>query len=64
MDNQQIQKRCAALLEELGVPGFIVFGWKKENDEFGVVYSFRKSPPNAVVKGLSWALNDITQKKL
>jgi hypothetical protein len=65
MDNESIQKQCNELLKNLGVPGFIVFGFKKpENNQFGVVYSTKDTPPPVVVKCMSWALNDFSNKKL
>lgn len=67
MDNNEIQRRCEAFLKELGVPGFIVFGWQKDGAEkgqsqFGVVSSFHEMPVNAAMKGLTWALNDFTNR--
>ncbi len=59
-----IQKKCEQFLQELGVPGFIVFGWQKEGDQFGVVSSFHRMPVNAAVKGMTWALNDFVAKSL
>ena len=64
IDNNVIQKKCEDFLRELGVPGFIVFGWQKENNQFGVVSSFHEMPANAAMKGLTWALNDFTNKLL
>lgn len=64
MDIQDVQKKCEAFLAELGVPGFILFGWNKGDGTFGVVHSYRDAPPPAVVKGITWALNDFTQKTL
>jgi hypothetical protein len=64
MDQQDIQKKCEALLQELEVPSFVVFGWKKNDKEFGVVSSQHQMPPNAAIKGMSWALNDFISKNL
>lgn len=64
MDQEVIQKKCEEFLAQLGVPGFIVFGWKKSNDEFSVVSSYKETPPHAAIKGLSWALNDFINKSL
>jgi hypothetical protein len=64
MNNENIQQQCNDLLENLGVPGFVVFGFQKPDDQFGIVYSSKKVPPNVVVKGLSWALHDFAKKKL
>jgi hypothetical protein len=64
MDHQEIQRRCEEFLKSLDVPGFIVFGWQKGDNETGVVSSYREFPVNAAVKGLTWALNDFVSKTL
>ncbi|MFA6523294.1 MAG: hypothetical protein WCS85_02915 [Candidatus Peribacteraceae bacterium] len=64
MDEEEIQKRCEAFLRELGRPGFIVFGWPKNEDEFGVTYSAHEIPPQVVIKGLISVLSDYTTKTL
>jgi hypothetical protein len=64
IDNNAIQAKCEAFLRELGIPGFIVFGWQKTDDQFGVVSSFHEMPVNAAVKGMTWALNDFAAKSL
>lgn len=64
MDQEDIQQKVEAFLKELGVPAFIVFGWKKSEKEFGVVSSHHEIPTNAAVKGMSWALNDFINKTL
>lgn len=70
MDQSEIQKRIEDFLAELGVPSFIVFGWKKDPStssgqaEFGVVSSYHDIPPNAAIKGMSWALSDFVGKTL
>jgi len=69
MDNDAIQAKCEQFLHELGIPGFIVFGWQKEataenQTEFGVVSSFHEMPVNAAVKGMTWALSDFVSKSL
>lgn len=60
----EIQKKCEAFLRELGTPGFIVFGWPKSDEEFGVTYSAHDMPPQIVVKGLTSVLSDYTAKTL
>jgi hypothetical protein len=68
MDNAEIQKKCEAFLKSLGVPGFLVFGWKKspsansEQAEFGVVSSYHQMPKDAAIKGMTWALHDFVNK--
>ncbi|MBM3231273.1 hypothetical protein FJZ28_03005 [Candidatus Peregrinibacteria bacterium] len=70
MEQSEIQKRIEDFLKELGVPSFIVFGWKKTpagvpgQAEFGVVSSYHQIPPNAAIKGMSWALSDFVGKTL
>jgi hypothetical protein len=64
MDNEEIQQKCDEFLRVLGVPGFIVFGWKKNEEEFGLVSSYHEVPVNAAIKGLAWALTDFINKTL
>ncbi len=70
MDNDAIQAKCEAFLKGLGMPGFIVFGWQKDQTspeatvEFGIVSSFHDMPVPAAVKGMTWALNDFVIKSL
>jgi hypothetical protein len=64
LDNDEIQKKCEEFLRQLGIPGFIVFGWQKGDDTFGVVSSFHETPINAAVKGMTWALTDFVNKSL
>lgn len=62
MDNAEIQKKCEAFLKELGVPAFLVFGWRKKENEFGVVSSYHQIPKDAAMKGMTWALHDFVNK--
>ncbi len=62
--HDEIQKKCEQFLTELGVPGFLVFGWQKDDASFGVVSSFHRMPVNAAVKGMTWALHDFTSRSL
>jgi len=64
MDQAELQKRIEAFLKDLGIPSFIVFGFKKDEKEFGFISSYRQVPPNVAIKGLTWALNDFVQKNL
>jgi hypothetical protein len=64
MDEAEIQQKCELFLKELGRPGFIVFGWPKNTDEFGVTYSCHEMPPQVVIKGLTSVLNDYATKTL
>ena len=64
LDNDVIQRKCEQFLKELGVPGFLVFGWQKAGQQFGIVSSFHEMPVPAAVKGMTWALNDFVSKSL
>ena len=59
-----MQARIEAFLKEMDIPSFIVFGWKKNDTEFGIVSSQHKVPVNAAIKGMTWALNDFANKAL
>lgn len=61
---ESIEKKIEVFLAQLGVPGFIVFGWKDADSDFKVVSSFKDIPPHAAIKGLSWALHDFVNKTL
>ncbi|MBT3293587.1 hypothetical protein HN512_01675 [Candidatus Peregrinibacteria bacterium] len=70
MNEQEVREKCEAFVKSLGMPCFIVFGWEKQdvsNDDkkqYGMVSSYNKMPTPAVVKGMTWALNDIVTKGL
>ena len=68
MDNAEVQKKCEDFLRSLGVPGFIIFGWKKgaaekgQQAEYGVVSSYHQVPKEAAIKGMTWALADFVKR--
>ena len=68
MDNAEVQKKCEDFLRSLGVPGFIIFGWKKgepvqgQQAEYGVVSSYHQVPKEAAMKGMTWALADFVKR--
>ncbi|PIP65343.1 hypothetical protein COU77_02970 [Candidatus Peregrinibacteria bacterium CG10_big_fil_rev_8_21_14_0_10_49_16] len=64
MDNADIQKQCQKFLEDLGIPGFIVFGWQKSEKQYGFTYVNHKTPPAVTLKGMLWAAKDFAEKKL
>jgi hypothetical protein len=64
LNNDEIQAKCEEFLRQLGIPGFIVFGWQKTDQQFGVVSSFHEMPINAAVKGMTWALSDFVGRSL
>ena len=61
MNKVTIRHPGERVLKELGIPGFIVFGWQKAGKEFGIVYSTRQTPPNLVVKGVSFVLQEVSK---
>ncbi len=63
-EQKDIEKKCQEFLKQLDVPGFIVFGWKKKDDQFGVVSSYHEMPKNVAIKSMSWALHDFVSKAL
>ena len=74
MNEEDVRKKCEEFVKGLGVPCFLVFGWQKgdvivkeegkKNAAFGMVSSYHKMPSQAVIKGMSWALNDIVNKSM
>ena len=64
MEQEEIQSRINAFLKDLGIPSFIVFGWKKDEKDFGIIWSQHQVPPKVAIKGLSWALNDVISKQI
>ncbi len=64
MDNEDVKKKVEEFLKNLGVPGFIVFGYQREKDNFEIISSFNKMPIKAAIKGLSQVLNDFVKKTL
>jgi hypothetical protein len=64
MEHDAIKKKCQEFLDDLGVPGFVVFGWQQADKKYGVVYVNRKTPPPVTLKGLLWAAHDFARKKL
>ena len=63
-DQQSFERRLKALLDEYGVPGFIIFGWKKQDGSYRVTYSTRRTPKTVFMKCLAWVMNDYASKKL
>lgn len=64
MDQSDIQQKVEAFLKELGVPGFIVFGFMKEETQFEIISSYNQMPTNAAVKGLAKVLHEFTDRAL
>ncbi len=64
MDRKDIERKCEEFLQSLGKPGFIVFGWQEDNQQFSVVSSAHRMPTNAAIKAITWALHDFVNKAL
>lgn len=64
MDQPEVQKKVEAFLKELGIPGFIVFGYKKEDDKYQIVSSYNEMPKNAAIKGMSTVLHELIKHSL
>lgn len=63
-NDDNIQKKVEAFLQTLEVPGFIVFGYKKDDQNFQIVSSYNKMPKIAAVKGLSKVLHEFVEREL
>jgi hypothetical protein len=64
MDHSEVQRRCEAFLQSLGSPGFIVFGWQESPEKFTCISSYHEIPAQTAVKGMVWALHELTNKAL
>ncbi len=60
-NSEQVKKQCQDFLDTLGVPGFIILGWKQPDNTFEVVQSMKEMNPVAYTKGVVWALNEATK---
>jgi hypothetical protein len=56
-DRDVVEAQCAKFLESLGGPGFIIFGWKKEDGTVDVVQSIQDMSPVEYFGGVSWAMH-------
>lgn len=64
MDQPDIQAQVEKFLKDIGVPGFIVFGYKKDAQEFAIVSSYHEMPANAAIKGLSKVLHEFIERTI
>lgn len=64
MEQSDVQKKVEAFLKDLGIPGFIVFGYMKDNDKYEIVSSYNEMPTNAAIKGLSTVLSELANRTL
>jgi hypothetical protein len=66
MNEDVVRQKCEQFARSLGVPCFIVFGWKKDEattgEQYGFVYSRHKMPPKVALQGMLWAVGDIVKK--
>lgn len=58
-----IQKKVEDFLKNLGVPGFIVFGYKKSDETFQIVSSYNHMPKIAAIKGISKILHEFIERE-
>lgn len=64
MDQPEVQRRVEAFLKDLGIPGFIVFGYQKGGDQYEIVSSYNEMPKNAAIKGMSTVLHELIKHAL
>lgn len=71
MKQSDLQKRVEQFLNEIGVPGFIVFGYMEQEpnieaakQQLHIVSSFKDMPTNAAIKGLTRVVSDFANKAL
>jgi hypothetical protein len=62
LSREQVQKQCDAFLSSLGKPAFMIFGWKKEDGTVDIVQLVRDMNPVEYVKGVSWAMHEVTKQ--
>ncbi len=61
-DRDVVGDQCQKFLSSLGGPGFIIFGWKKEDGSVDVVQSLQSMSPTEYFKGVSWAMHSAAEK--
>ena len=64
MNRDAVQKKVEMFLKELGVPGFITFCWKEDEQKFGLVHAQNQMPTNLLIKAMSGLLNQIINQTL
>ena len=64
MDQSELQTRVEQFLQELGMPGFIVFGYMQEEGKCEIVSSYNEMPINVAIKGLSDVVNQLISRTL
>jgi hypothetical protein len=63
-DHDSVQQRVEQFLKQLGQPGFIVFGYKTDDNQFAIVSSYNQMPTSAAIKGLSKVLHEFIERTL
>ncbi len=58
-----IQKKVEEFLRTLGIPGFIIFSYKKDDNRFQIVSSYNQMPKVAAIKGLSKVLHEFIERE-
>jgi hypothetical protein len=64
MNDQEIQKRCEEFLQQIDVPGFILFGRQEDNGECIVTYSLHKITLKSALLGMLSAVTDLIKRTL
>ncbi len=56
-DNTAIAKQMEEVLATAGRPGFIIYGWKKDDGTFGIVQTLKEMDLLAYYQGVSKAMS-------
>jgi hypothetical protein len=64
MDNDAIQKKCEQFLQEIDVPGFILFGRQEDDGSCTVTYSVHKMGLKNALLGMLTAVTDLIKRTL
>ena len=62
LSREEVQKQCDAFLKSLGTPAFMIFGWKQADGTADIVQIVHEMNPVEYVKGVSWAMNEVTKQ--
>ncbi len=59
---EAIHSQCQQFLEKLDAPAFIIIGWKKADEEVEVLQCVKNMHAVEYVKGMVWAMHEVTEK--
>jgi hypothetical protein len=60
-NRERIQILCQQFLDNIGKPGFMLFGWQKDDGTYEVVQSTKDANPIAIVKAVTWYMQQVTK---